>query len=527
MDSVVTVGLKRPGQRRGVDERGRALMSEGEWNSIARRFEAWDIEIVYMDEVQPVAEVRVANERHIERLRRSPHVSYVEPGGEPTENLLQTSCGSSAVKHPGSVIPPYADMVPYTLVRHDVPLAWKRSTGRGKSVGIIDSGVSYDQDQFRTGGVAPAFDAGASSGRTLTLISENEDTTYPGAPWHDTCGHGTKAASVLFAPFDGHNIVGVAYGSDGVVVRALGGVTFGMSQFRAVRRSIDEAGERADIVSMSIGSVYHYDSIADRIRYWYNRDSNPLDKEVLFIGASGTSPGRVLSDGVIFPSSLDEVVAVTGLDPDHLDVMKACDNCWRGSEVEFASYISGDASYRGGSYPEMDAIGGSSAAAPIVAGIAALVWSRYPNWSREQVLDRLRESAALWENRDDRIGYGPIDANQAVGGMHGTGIIGTRSVTSAGTYTYTASVRGDGPFSYQWNSGESTPSIDRNIQITSKEQIPTVRNEPVSVSITDNVTGETKTVAINVLVCSPGACTGGDPDPPVDPEPPCGSGPCI
>jgi len=62
----------------------------------------------------------------------------------------------------------------------------------------------------------------------------------------------------------------------------------------------------------------------------------------------------------------------------------------------------------------IDYVGGSSVATSTTAGIAALVWSRYPSWTRDQVLTRLKQSAKLYPNRDANFGYGPIDALKAV-----------------------------------------------------------------------------------------------------------------
>ncbi|HFX18071.1 MAG TPA: serine protease, partial [Flavobacteriales bacterium] len=60
--------------------------------------------------------------------------------------------------------------------------------------------------------------------------------------------------------------------------------------------------------------------------------------------------------------------------------------------------------------------GGSSVATASTAGIAALVWARYPSWSRAQVLDRLKRSAALYPYKNSDFGYGNIDALKAVRG---------------------------------------------------------------------------------------------------------------
>lgn len=62
--------------------------------------------------------------------------------------------------------------------------------------------------------------------------------------------------------------------------------------------------------------------------------------------------------------------------------------------------------------------GGTSAAAPIVAGVAALVWSVYPNWTVAQVRARLLDSVRT-ENEEGQLNLpevtgGVIDAGAAV-----------------------------------------------------------------------------------------------------------------
>ena len=58
--------------------------------------------------------------------------------------------------------------------------------------------------------------------------------------------------------------------------------------------------------------------------------------------------------------------------------------------------------------------GGSSVATATTAGIAALVWSKYPSWTRTQVLNRLKQSSEFYPSRNSSFGYGNIDALQAV-----------------------------------------------------------------------------------------------------------------
>lgn len=59
---------------------------------------------------------------------------------------------------------------------------------------------------------------------------------------------------------------------------------------------------------------------------------------------------------------------------------------------------------------------GTSMAAPFVSGVAALVWSQNPNWTADQVMDRLLESTfqdPSWDEQE--YGQGVLCADKALG----------------------------------------------------------------------------------------------------------------
>jgi thermitase len=63
---------------------------------------------------------------------------------------------------------------------------------------------------------------------------------------------------------------------------------------------------------------------------------------------------------------------------------------------------------------------GTSFAAPLAAGVAALVLARYPDWTREEVLERLRKTYDKIGNvtynagRHRDYGFGRVNAERAV-----------------------------------------------------------------------------------------------------------------
>jgi subtilisin family serine protease len=161
LDSTVTVGLKQPGQRRGVDEKGRSLVPRHQWRPFSNRVASLGGELVFVDDFHPLAELRISGADAIRALRRSPFVEFVEPASFDPSLALQSQCGSTSARANGS-IDSEGDIIPYTLNRHKVPEAWDFTTGTGVTIGIVDTGVSVYQPQLNG-----QFDDGLSAGRTI------------------------------------------------------------------------------------------------------------------------------------------------------------------------------------------------------------------------------------------------------------------------------------------------------------------------------------------------------------------------
>jgi subtilisin family serine protease len=164
------------------------------------------------------------------------------------------------------------------------------------------------------------------------------------------------------------------------------------------------------IISMSIGHIISIGVIEDAIKYAYSKDK-------LIIAAGGTSTTFTNWVGVIFPAWMPECVAVTGITD--ASGYNACSVCHKGSKIDFAVIMERSGTSRnsvclGYTSNTQKYVGGSSVATSTTAGIAALVWGVHPAWSRSQVLQKMKESASLYPNRDSDFGYGYIDALKAV-----------------------------------------------------------------------------------------------------------------
>jgi hypothetical protein len=183
---------------------------------------------------------------------------------------------------------------------------------------------------------------------------------------------------------------------------------------------------------------------------------NPFLGAFLFLASGAAGCIAPSNDNVVFPAEHPSVVAVTCID---YGSGLVSNNCHYGSKVEFAAYQRFPTVYGGSE--TVDGLGGSSGATPTVAGQAALVWSKYPWMTRNQVLDRMRWAARA--SRDSRQGYGIVNTYKAVGGMYSAAIwdnlVSGGGFNEVAHYELHAQVQGgDGPFSYLWNNGQTTPT---------------------------------------------------------------------
>ena len=374
---------------------------------------------IYADDKINVIDVKVNNKETLIALLNDKRVRYIEPADysffDNNQTRLPAGCGYKKIRLKSDdyrTITPKA-RVPWSFDLHNIPEAWDYSTGSGVTVAIIDTGLSPEQKLMNK-----LFNHDSSSGRSVEKFGTFVDSwwawsnDYDGVD--DKCGHGTSMASVATAPRNNKNLpVGVAYNANLVSYRAVENVLINdYHEKRGVAEALTALGNREDVkvISMSIGSPFSISRVEDAIKYAYDRGK-------MIIAAGGTSTSYTTWYGVIFPASMSETVAVTGVKE---GIDEHCDICHYGEEIDFTiqmqrtngtdnkvpvlSYYNGKSDY----------VGGSSIATAATAGIAALVWSKYPNWSRSQVLEKMKQSSEYYPTKHSEYGYGNIDALKAV-----------------------------------------------------------------------------------------------------------------
>ena len=410
-----------------LDKRAEILETilKGE-NAISEEtLELGDILAFELDDAIPTLALRIQSKETIRQLKSMEDIRYVEPMGydmnESESGSLKSSSGCDG--SPDNInsadytnTSSFNAKIPWNFSNHNIQGAWSSADGDNVSICIIDTGASNNQDNLGS-----QFTSGNSSGRFINKYS----TKYSGSWWwktldspHDQCGHGTAMAGLAAAPWstDG-NAVGAAYKSNLVTVRAVEDVIINTSNEKnGVKDALRLAGNRSDVkvVSMSIGNIFSSGTVKDGVYYAYNRGK-------LLMAAAGTSTTFTNWVGVIFPASMSQTTAVTGVKAQ--SSYQRCNTCHSGSKVDFTiqmqrSFDSNRNSITlASSTNQPQYISGSSAATATAAGIAALVWSTNPSMSRSTVLNRLKVASDIYPSRNGSYGWGNINAQAAVLGQ--------------------------------------------------------------------------------------------------------------
>ncbi len=380
--------------------------------------------ILVEDETLPFINASVKNIETVRLLRNNNMVRYAEPMAyEPQPEISLDSdsgCDGNPAESDLQEGSDYTTISPNTkqswnYAYHNIPAAWTRSTGAGVKIFIIDTGAEFDQDNLGT-----AFNQGNSSGRTVEKIVTFPRSTLWGIPTgpvetaDDGCGHGTSMAGAAAAPrgTDGA-AVGVAYNSNLVTCRAGEDVLISTSrEVTGVTNAYKNAANRTDVklISMSMGRITGSSQIEDAINYAYGKGK-------LMFCAAGTSFGFTAGwYGVIFPAWLSKVNAVTGVRDNNFNAH--CTTCHDGSETDFTIVMEKESNERhamtlasSGNIPST--VGGSSVATATASGIAALVWSKYPAYTRDQILNKLITTSANYPNKNGSFGWGNLNAGAA------------------------------------------------------------------------------------------------------------------
>jgi subtilisin family serine protease len=280
----------------------------------------------------------------------------------------------------------------WSLKELGIPELWKRTTGKGVKVAVLDTGCAILHPDLKN------------------QIEDSADFTNSKVGPGDTNGHGTHCCGVIAAERNDVGVVGVAHNSKLLVGKVLN--DYGVGSPESIAKGIMWAVEKkADVISMSFGAPVDDPKIRKAVKYAHG-------KGVILVAAAGNEgPGP---QTVGYPGRYPEVISVAAVDFNR----RIAKFSSRGSEVDIAAPGVDILS----TYPPKNfaKLSGTSMAAPFVSGVIALkiAYERSkktktpPDLSHESILKQIKETSfeAGQAGFDNDYGWGLINAHGLIFG---------------------------------------------------------------------------------------------------------------
>ncbi|CCQ10944.1 Alkaline serine protease [Pseudoalteromonas luteoviolacea B = ATCC 29581] len=331
-----------------------------------------------------------------------------------------------------------AESTPYGITMTQADQLSDSLTGNRK-VCIMDTGYTLNHEDLPSTGVTGNDGYGSN------------DT---GNWYQDGNGHGTHVAGTIAAISNGKGVVGVnPSGQLGLhivkVFNDSGRWAYGSDLIKAIEQC-EAAG--ANVTSMSLGGGAS--STAER-----NAFEQSYSRGMLHIAAAGNDGNSSLS----YPASYDAVVSVAAVDSSENKASFSQYN----NQVEIAGPgVNVNSTWNNGGYKS---ISGTSMATPHVSGVAALVWSHFPECSNTQIRNALNATAKDkgTSGRDTSYGFGIVQAKAAYNYLSQNRCDGVTQVTADFTYTVNGlsvsfTNSSSGASDYQWSFGDGQQSLATN-----------------------------------------------------------------
>lgn len=283
----------------------------------------------------------------------------------------------------------------YWLADYGIEKAWETTRGKGVTIAVIDTGIGKGPVEF-DGAVVGGTDvsgAGTSDGRTpVGAVDANHGSWVASL----AAGRGTGADTGMIGVAPEAELLSVSVGFGSAATRS-----FTEQIAEAIRWSVDNG---ADVINMSLTT-----NVPDWDESWDEAFLYAYEHDVVVVVAAGNRGSGTTRVGA--PATIPGVLTVAGVDADGKASVEAST---QGITLGVAA-------------PSEDLVGvsadgrlvlwnGTSGAAPIVAGIAALVRAAHPDIDANNVINRIIETARPAPGDADPLlyGHGLVDAAAAV-----------------------------------------------------------------------------------------------------------------
>ncbi|MBC7472851.1 MAG: S8 family serine peptidase [Candidatus Sericytochromatia bacterium] len=306
----------------------------------------------------------------------------------------------------------------------DADKAWTITTGDPKIVvAVIDSGVDPDHPDL-INNLLPLIDMLDDSGQPDTYVNAGINVDYAG---RDGNGHGTHVTGILAASINnGKGIAGIAGNVKILPIKAADHE--GNTSASIIAKSILKAIEKGvRVINLSIGGPP-----SEGTQALQDAVDLAISKGIVFVSATGNESNRSASfiEKVTVPAAYPGVISVAATTV----YDKVANYSNGGTEVEISAPGGGGKSsegekiystwptyktfegYRANISGPYTTLSGTSMSCPHVSAVAALILSREPNLTGQQVRVRLLSTTTNIDgaNYDQDTGYGKLNAYNAL-----------------------------------------------------------------------------------------------------------------
>lgn len=262
---------------------------------------------------------------------------------------------------------------------------WKISTGKGVKVAVLDTGVNPDTPSLKGQVLGDELPDGVSYNAT-----------------EDYDGHGTSMAELIAGTGAGEGMQGLAPGAKIIPIRMLVNGVKNETDKKKTPSAADAIKAAADsdaqIINMSYGGRFIDPDEEKAIKYAHSKG------KLMFAGTGNDAESKNFID---YPAAYPYVVGVAATDDkgkvgefseygNYVDLSAPGLNVPSWCDATFRSYCDGQ---------------GTSMATAIASASAALIWSAHPDWTANQVLRTMIDTAGrTWAKgeRSNYVGYGAV-----------------------------------------------------------------------------------------------------------------------
>jgi thermitase len=362
-----------------------------------------------------------AEESILSELEQQPAVQYAEPNYR-----------ADALESPDD--PHWPEQ--WALTKINAPQAWDITHCQGVLIAILDTGAYLEHPDlinslWTNPGEIPGNGLDDDGNGKIDDVHgwhfEQNCTTGACEPndnglIQDENGHGTHVTGIAAAETNNATgIAGASWGARAMIVKVLD--EYGNGYYYDIAAGIVYAVDNgAQVINLSLGGESSSQLLQDAVNYAYS-------KGAVVVAAAGNNGGAVF-----YPAACDHVMAVAATDAN--DQRLSFSN--QGPEVDIAAPGDSIISTWLSSYLYYSKRG-TSMATPHVSAAAALLQSWRPDWSNQQVQDRLQSQAddvnsALYPGQDIYLGWGRLNLYRVLADLP-PGLTPTPTVSPTATAT--------------------------------------------------------------------------------------------